>query len=188
VCFSDVFWYFFLCQQLRAYHRISSELYESGSVTSLAQLQEWLQDDEDERSSYHVLVALSWSEPRAQFDIVGGVEVLFLVRSNTAVVKHWFLARPGKSHNRRHECKRVLLRLGEEMRAQVPRTKRKEKRKKTHPKQNRRVLTVILLVWTGCFWRLLSETATCWTWQQITCCWRNWDFARCLKERRNLKV
>jgi hypothetical protein len=81
-------------------------------------------------------VALSWNAQRAEFDIVGGIEVRFLVRSNTAVVSHWFLARPGKvrlfiffyccskigvfqSHNRRHECRRVLDKLGEEMRGQA---------------------------------------------------------------------
>lgn len=41
-------------------------------------------------------VALSWNNQSAEFDIVGGIEVRFLVRSNTAVVSHWFLARPGK--------------------------------------------------------------------------------------------
>ncbi len=104
---------------LRNYHRLAAELLDPKVLSPLSALQEALQDDDDSKNSTHVLVALYWSDQRAQFDIVGGVQVCFLVASNTAVVQSWFLARPGKSHNRRHECSRVLARLLDDMRAQA---------------------------------------------------------------------
>ena len=47
------------------------------------------------------------------------IRLSYLRTANCAVVHSFFLVRPGKSHNRRHECERILERLDEEMKAQA---------------------------------------------------------------------
>lgn len=91
---------------LRSYKKTADEV--SDNVPSFDVLEKWLQEEENEKRVVDVVVVLSWVANRSEFDLVGGIFMSYFVHSNTAIIHSWFLARPGKSHNRRHEAKRVL--------------------------------------------------------------------------------
>lgn len=101
---------------LKKFHDIASTMQEE-HIPSLDELEKMLSEDDATDSVIegpgqgqrtHIFVALQWQDARSEFDMVGGMIVDYASWSNSAVISSWFLARPGKTHNRRHEASRVL--------------------------------------------------------------------------------